>query len=105
MESLGIQIPAPAPVKVYFAPMGARAKAFCFGMVNALRQKGVSAETDHMSRSFKAQFKYADKIGAQYVVAVGDDELDSGSVAVRNMADGSSVTVQISALTDALTSL
>ena len=105
MESLGIEIPAPAPVKVYFAPMGERAKAFAFSTVNALRAKGVSAEADHMSRSFKAQFKYADKIGAQYVVAVGDNELDSGEVAVRNMADGSSVSVQISALTDALINL
>ena len=72
----------------YFAPLGDNAKALCRELTFALRNKGVSAETDIMDRSVKAQMKYADKIGAKYVVVIGDDEIAKGVVAVKNMADG-----------------
>ena len=43
-----------------------------------------------MERSIKAQFKYADKIGAKYVAVIGGNELAEGVMNVKNMADGSS---------------
>ncbi len=75
-------------VEYYFAPLGDSAKALCRELAYALRRKGVSAETDIMDRSVKAQMKYADKIGAKYVVVIGDDEIAKGVVSVKNMADG-----------------
>lgn len=78
-------------VDYYFAPLGDGAKALCREIVYSLRRKGVSAETDIMDRSVKAQMKYADKIGAKYVVVIGDDEIAKGVVSVKNMADGTSV--------------
>ena len=56
----------------------------------ALRKAGVFAEIDHMERSIKAQFKYADKIGAKYVAVIGGNELTEGVMNVKNMADGTS---------------
>lgn len=76
-------------VEYYFAPLGDNAKALSRKLVFELRRKGVSAETDIMDRSVKAQMKYADKIGAKYVVVIGDDEIEKGVVVVKNMADGS----------------
>ncbi len=76
-------------VEYYFAPLGDNAKDLCRELVFSLRRKGVSAETDIMDRSVKAQMKYADKIGAKYVVVIGDDEIAKGVVSVKNMADGS----------------
>ena len=32
--------------------------------------------------------KYADKIGAKYSVVLGDDEIDTGNVKLKNMTDG-----------------
>ena len=40
---------------------------------------------DHAGRSLKAQFKYADKLGAKYVAVLGDDEVQKGVVKLRNM--------------------
>ncbi len=88
LDAQGVTLPAPAPVKVYFAPMGEEAKAEAFRMVTLLRKAGVSAETDLMDRSFKAQFKYADKLGAEYVIALGESELNSGEVTLKHMATG-----------------
>lgn len=75
-------------VDYYLAPLGDSAKALCRKLAYTLRRKGVSAETDLMDRSVKAQMKYADKIGAKYVVVIGDDEIAKGVVSVKNMADG-----------------
>jgi histidyl-tRNA synthetase len=40
---------------------------------------------DHQLRSLKAQFKYADKLGARYMAVLGDEELDKGIVKLRDM--------------------
>ena len=98
LSDMGIELPAPDPVKVYFAPMGENAKKLAFRLATDLRSRGVSAETDLMDRSFKAQFKYADKLGAKFVVAIGEDEVNSGKVTVKKMEDGSTEEVEISAL-------
>ena len=50
--------------------------------------QGVNAEVDLMDRSVKAQFKYADKIGAKYVAVIGGNELAEGKANVKCMADG-----------------
>jgi histidyl-tRNA synthetase len=46
-----------------------------------------------MDRSIKAQFKYADKIGAKYVAVIGGNELAEGKANVKCMADGVSESV------------
>ena len=53
-----------------------------------------------MGRSMKSQFKYADKIGAEYVIALGDDEISTSSCKVRKMADGSETVVSFDGLID-----
>ena len=75
-------------VDYYFAPLGDNAKALTRELVYAFRRKGISAETDIMDRSVKAQMKYADKIGAKFVVVIGDDEIKNNLVSVKKMDDG-----------------
>ncbi len=60
-------------------------KNAAFKLVQELRNNGVKADCDHNARSFKAQFKYADKIGASHCVIIGQDELESGMYTLRNM--------------------
>ncbi len=77
---------APKPL-LYIAPMGEKAKLYAVKTVTQLREKGIYAECDVVSRSLKAQMKYADKIGAKYVLVVGDNELDEGKATLKNMTD------------------
>jgi len=67
----------------------------CLKIVNALRNKGISADTDLTGRSLKAQFKYADKIKAKFAIVIGDEEVSSGVVKVKNLADGSITEMKI----------
>ena len=88
MEVNGVEFPEPVVPTVCFAAMGEAPRLKAFELVKKLRDRGVSAEFDHMDRSFKAQFKYANKIGARYTVAIGDEELELGRVKAKCMADG-----------------
>lgn len=88
MDNTGVNIPkAPGP-KVFFAGMDEETRRRAFSFVCELRAAGISAECDHMGRSLKAQFKYADKIGAEYVVVIGEEEMESGVCRVKRMSDG-----------------
>ena len=89
MEATGVKIPEGAPVALYVASMGESAYSKAFGIVCDLRNKGVKCDLDHMERGIKSQFKYSDKIGAKYVVTIGENELETGVVAVKKMSDGS----------------
>lgn len=83
MENTGNIIPEPEAPKLYIASLGTEIE--CFGLVSRLRKAGISCETDNMKRSLKAQMKYADKIGYPYVVVIGESELESGKVQLKDM--------------------
>ena len=89
MENNNASFPEPACPNVYFAAIGDAPKLKAFSIVQQLRERGIYAEFDHMDKSLKAQFKYANKIAAKYVVVLGEDELENNSVKVKCMADGS----------------
>ena len=89
MENTGVPFPeAPVP-EVYIAGMDDASRAKAFSLVNGLRTQGISAEGDLMARSVKAQLKYADKLGAKYVVVIGGTELETGVCNIKRMSDGS----------------
>jgi histidyl-tRNA synthetase len=93
MEQTGVEIPgAPVPT-VYIAGMDADCRKKAFALASALRLNGVNAEVDLMERSVKAQFKYADKLGAKYVAVIGGNELAEGKANVKCMANGESESV------------
>ena len=95
IEATGIEIPKDNGVKVFIASAGDKANEKAFEICYKLRLNGIVAETDHMQRSFKSQFKYADKIGAEYVIAIGDNELTKNKVNVKKMADGTTVEISL----------
>ena len=103
LENTGVQIPNPNKVKVYLAPMGEEASTKVFGIATELRKQGVSVDFDHMNRGIKAQFKYADKIGSEYVGVVGSDELEKGIVKLKRMVDGSETEVCFSEIKEFIT--
>ena len=88
MENTGVEIPKDDGVQIYIASMGEQAQEKAFCLVKSLRENGIIAELDHMERGIKAQFKYADKIGAKYVGVIGSDELAKGIIKIKNMSDG-----------------
>ena len=100
METNEVEFPKPPETTVYFAANGDAPRMKAFALAHKLREAGVSAEFDHMERSFKAQFKYANKLGAKFTVALGDEELERGAVKVKCMADGEETEVELDRLAE-----
>lgn len=100
LENTGTEISSDEKVKIYLAPMGEKESEKAFVLVNELRREGIIAETDHAGRGIKSQFKYADKIGAEYVGVIGSDELGGGVVKLKRMSDGAEYTVEFNKLVE-----
>lgn len=88
LESQGIELPQESNCNVYIAPVGMAASLKAAEIATHLREEGVFALFDVSGRGIKAQMKYANKIGAEFVVVIGDDELSSGDVSLKNMETG-----------------
>lgn len=93
LENTGKTIPQEAPLGVYAAGLDEAGRRAAFLLVQQLRKAGVSADFDHAARSVKAQFKYAGKVGARFVVAIGSNELESGMYTIKDMAASTSESV------------
>ena len=102
MEENNVEIPEPEPVKAFIAVMGDDAKAFGLKLLRDLHKKGVKAEMDTLARNIKGQFKYADRLGAQYTVVIGDNELAEGVVAIKEMAKSEQRQVKLDDLLEEL---
>lgn len=73
---------------VYIGSMGQLGLRKAQALTLALRKAGVKADCDTVERSVKAQMKYANKIGASYSAIIGDGELESGMVELKEMETG-----------------
>ena len=100
LDREGAELEDEPAVDLYIGAIGGRAATAAFSTVLKLREKGFVVETDYMERSVKAQMKYANRIGARFSVIIGDDELESGNVTLKNMETGENVLIPISKLCD-----
>ena len=64
-------------------------------LASNLRAKGVNTEVYLNDKKLKAKFKYADKLKIPYVVVIGEDEINSNTVKVKNMETGEETTVPL----------
>jgi histidyl-tRNA synthetase len=85
MESRGLFLGKDQSPQVYIAPLGDAQYNLAMNIVYKLRQKGISADTDLVIRSLKAQMKYADKIGYKYVVVIGENEIATNTAILKDM--------------------
>ncbi len=98
MEAEGAEKSKPRHVKCYLAGMDERSRAEAFLLAQKLRAEQISCECDLMQRSLKAQFKYADKIGARFVAVIGEEELALGRAQVKDMKTSRSESVDFDKL-------
>jgi len=75
--------PGPALFVVW---VGEKARDWAFPVIHRLRQKGIAVEMEGEGRSLKSQMRRADKLKAVKVLIVGENELASGKVMLRDMA-------------------
>lgn len=94
---------SPAVPQLFIAAMGADAADQAFVLMSKLQHAGIRTEMDYQGRSLKAQMRRANKLHAVYTLILGDDELQSGQVQLKNMTDSSQTTVALESLAQVLT--
>lgn len=90
LDSIGVNIENDDRPDIFVISQNQGLTDKCRDVVMMLRKNGIAADTDNTGRSLKAQFRYADKLAAKYVVVVGDTEASTGVVTVKKLADGTS---------------
>lgn len=89
LESLGVEIPDPHALDVYVVGIGGDAvNQAAFKIVEQLRRAGLKADKDYLDRKPKAQFKSADRLNARAVMILGEEELEEGSISIKEMTKG-----------------
>ena len=86
-EAIGDKIEERKP-DLYILSCGENENLKAIEIAEKLRDRDIFVERDLFERSFKAQMKYSDKIGVKNLIVIGENELSSGVVKVKNMATG-----------------
>ena len=100
LDKQGIELPVEENLDVYIAVLGSGANGKALELVQAIRYQGFKAERDYLGRKIKAQFKSADTFKAKTVITLGESEVESGQVNVKNNATREEVTVSFEELTN-----
>lgn len=88
MEAQGCEFPEPSRPDLFIVAMGDKATLKAVEIAKDMRDEGYSVVYDLNGRSLRAQMKYADKINAKYNVVIGDNEVDTKSALLKDMATG-----------------
>jgi histidyl-tRNA synthetase len=77
----------PAPF-VFIATIGESAGKEGLIIADRLREEGIWAELGYTGNSLKSQLRRADRLSADYVLIIGDDEINSGRLKWKRLSDG-----------------
>ncbi len=73
----------------FFAYMGEQAKAYLVPLIKSFVEADVTLSYSYEGKSLKSQMRYADSLGADFVLILGEDEIQRGIITLRNMKDKS----------------
>lgn len=71
-------------IDAYVVPLSDEVKEYGFRLLQILRMNGFNADIDYMERNLKSNFKQADRYNAKYVVVIGEDEVKSQVLTIKN---------------------
>ena len=89
---------ATATTQVLFINFGEKEAGYCLNALQQLRAENIRAELYPDASKMKKQMKYANDKKIPFVVMVGEDEMNSGQLSLKNMESGEQTTVDISKL-------
>jgi histidyl-tRNA synthetase len=98
IQQIGLDVPEDPRPEVMIAYLGEPTKLAAIRLVEELRDAGISGLLAFGDRSLKSQLKSADRAEVPYTVILGEEELQAGKAAVREMSSGQQIEVPLSEL-------
>jgi histidyl-tRNA synthetase len=96
-EAEGITFGSEGTLDIFFIPLTPLARSEAFALATEIRRAGAVVDISFGDRSLKGAMKAADKRGARYVAVIGEDDLSTGEVKIKEMSTGESATIRLSA--------
>lgn len=84
IEAEGIELETENQVDAYIIPMDESLRKEAFRLTQTLRMNGFTIETDYLNRNLKGNFKQADRLGAKFIVLIGEDEQKEHIYTIKN---------------------
>ena len=92
-------------VKIYIVGLGDNTFKTVIKLAEDLREQNLSTEFDVLRRSLKAQLREANKMNVKYAIIIGDEELESNQLEVKNFSTGNQQKIELSKIVDHMNSL
>lgn len=71
-------------IDIYVAPMSEKEESYSLGLTQSLRLSGFNVEMDYMNRKLQNNFKQADKLNAKFIIILGEDEVNTNILTIKN---------------------
>jgi histidyl-tRNA synthetase len=104
LKKQAISVPSLPKPRVFIAYLGDEAKERALIIASALRRTGIGVIGALGDKSLKAQLRQANNLGAPYAVIIGEEELKTGTVILRDMTSAEQKTIPINELARRLAS-
>ena len=82
-------------IQVMFVNFGNKEAQFCLPILQQLRQNGITAELYPAADKMKKQMSYANNRNVKSVILIGEDEMSSGLLSVKNMQTGDQYNISL----------
>ncbi|MTI80093.1 MAG: histidine--tRNA ligase [Firmicutes bacterium] len=102
MEQQNVEFPPSWQPDIFIVTASPEAELTVLKLLAKLRGMGYKADKDYNGRSLKAQMKYAGKLNARYAAIIGENELENGTVMIKDMTTGEQKEVADNKVTEVL---
>ena len=102
LKKAGLSLPPTAGPRLFIAHLGAAAGEVALKLASTLRTQGIAVFVATGGRSLKSQLRQAGKLDVSRVAIIGDDEVASGTLVVREMATSQQQTMPVGRLMEIL---
>lgn len=100
LEAEKTELPIEKGIDVYVMPMSENESVYATGLTQALRLTGFSVDMDSMNRKISNNFKQADRLNAKYVIIIGEEEIKTNIITVKNNKTKEEYKVEVNDLVD-----
>ena len=100
LEGLNYKIPSNDTTDFYIITMNTENVKYGIKVAASLRERGYSTIMDLNRRSFKSQLRDANKQQARYAAIIGDNEMENGTIVMKNMNSGEQHIIEFNKLSE-----
>lgn len=101
LEAEGIKLDTDT-LDVYIIPMSENEKKQAYHLCSSLRMNGFKTDIDYMNRNIKSNFKQADRLNTKYVILVGEDEVKTNVLTIKDNNTKEEYKIEVDKLIDFL---